>query len=569
MDFVPHAVTGLVSALVPSTNVDVRLYSGILAGGIARAIMSNIQNFTEYVPMKLRSNCLYISEYTTTEEGRINPIYEQLQEYIVFKHFQGINFAQVIPKKGEITILPRAGLRFKDTFLGKSLELRVHSEQSKEKSNSTISISSFQLSTDELKQFVKHICKLEKTLHSTITVFRSINHNVKPENGRIEWDKIFVKTNKTLENTIYCDSVKKTLFDDIEWFMKNESWFMKRGMSYNKCYLLHGPPGTGKTSVTKIIANKYNLPVFILDLQSIKSDSELTRIVSEIIYLAENRYILSIEDIDRCSIFRDKYYEEREQNISIPCFLNFLDGIVETHGCIRIFSANDISVLENHSSANAIFRPGRIDTKVFIPHCNEDQLLKLFALFFEEDLTSISISKEIKICPAQFINMMTKSTKQEVIDFLQTGSNSANEVQQTNPTNSTNQTKRRTTQRKKTSLEKLQHEKKDLAKIEKIMENMFNRSEKIREKLYTKVSILERKKKRNAEQELSLTQKHRCVKKVGLVTNVVEPPQIILTPSQIGSKDDDDDDLVHEGEESLSRKDSNVRRSLRIKKNKI
>lgn len=534
MDFIPHAVTGLVSALLPSTNIDVRMYSGILAGGIVRSIMSSVSSITDFIPTRLRSNCLYISEYEAggSDIGKINPIFEQLQEYIVFTHLKRINLAQVIPKKGEITILPRAGLKFQDSYLGKSLCLYVTSDSSsssssssvtssQSRSKSTICISSAQLTTSELREFVQHICKLEKTLHSTIVVYRSIIHaDQKDRSGHIEWDKVFIKTNKTLENTIYSHKVMKNLFDDVEWFMNNEEWFTKRGMSHKRCYLLHGPPGTGKTSVTKILGNKYKLPVFLLDLQSIKSDSDLSKIVSEISYLADGRYILSIEDIDRCTMFRDRYYEDRERCVSIPCFLNFLDGIVETHGCIRIFSANDVNQLEQHASAPAMFRPGRIDVKVLIQHCDEKQLAMMFQIFFEETLDdTIVISKELVICPSQFIHIMTRFHKSDVVEYLTSGKIRGESIDSILSSKSGDvggglapsarvkygDKKRRQGREKQTPIEELKRDSKELAKMEKMMERVFNRTEKIREKLYTKVSILERKKKRITERGQVLT----------------------------------------------------------------
>jgi hypothetical protein len=545
MDFIPHAVTGLVSALLPSTNLDVRMYSGILAGGIVRSIMSNVSSITDFIPTRLRSNCLYISEFDAGGGGdgnmsKINPIFEQLQEYIVFTHLKKINLAQVIPKKGEITILPRVGLKFHDSYLGKSLNIYVasgssssvtssassvsSSSSSQSQSKSTICISSAQLTTSELREFVQHICKLEKTLHSTIVVHRSIIHaEQKDRPGHIVWDKVFIKTNKTLENTIYSDKVMKTLFDDVDWFMHNEEWFTKRGMSYKRCYLLHGPPGTGKTSVTKILANKYKLPVFLLDLQSIKSDSDLSKIVSEISYLADGRYILSIEDIDRCTMFRDRYYEDRERCVSIPCFLNFLDGIVETHGCIRIFSANDVNQLEQHASAPAMFRPGRIDVKVLIQHCDEKQLTLMFQIFFEEALDdTIVISKELVICPSQFIHIMTRFPKSDVVEYLTSGKIRGESIDSILSSKSGGggdhsnsgmapsawkygDKKRRQGRKKQTPIQELQKDSKDLAKMEKMMERVFNRTEKIRDKLYTKVSILERKKKRISERGEMLT----------------------------------------------------------------
>ena len=46
------------------------------------------------------------------------------------------------------------------------------------------------------------------------------------------------------------------LLDDLEWFLKDETrtFYAKHGIPYHRCYLLHGEPGTGKTSFMNSVA---------------------------------------------------------------------------------------------------------------------------------------------------------------------------------------------------------------------------------------------------------------------------------------------------------------------------
>lgn len=41
---------------------------------------------------------------------------------------------------------------------------------------------------------------------------------------------------------------------DIQTFLSKHAWYEKRGIPYRRGYLLHGPPGTGKTSTIEAIA---------------------------------------------------------------------------------------------------------------------------------------------------------------------------------------------------------------------------------------------------------------------------------------------------------------------------
>ena len=50
--------------------------------------------------------------------------------------------------------------------------------------------------------------------------------------------------------------MKRPLLDDLEWFLKDETrtFYAKHGIPYHRCYLLHGEPGTGKTSFMNSVA---------------------------------------------------------------------------------------------------------------------------------------------------------------------------------------------------------------------------------------------------------------------------------------------------------------------------
>lgn len=304
-----------------------------------------------------------------------------------------------------------------------------------------------------------------------------------------------MKTNKTLENTIYSEETMQKLFNDVDWFINNEDWFKQRGMSYKRGYILHGPPGCGKTSVSKILANKYKLPIFVLDLQSLANNSEFTRLATEINYLTDKRYIISIEDLDRTDMFKRYYNDSYEKCVTIQCFLNFLDGIVETHGRICIFSANDIDVLNSHPSSTAMFRPGRIDCQIEITYCTRKQLSKLFYLFFSKEVSEDVINPSIQISPAQFLNIMTKCSEEKVLEYLTSTPSDrlaiessdtmlSSLVESDQSTSKRSRRNRRNRHRKpKTKLELLAAKRKTLTRMEKMIQTCMNRSNRIRESI--------------------------------------------------------------------------------------
>ena len=79
--------------------------------------------------------------------------------------------------------------------------------------------------------------------------------------------------------------------DSIESFLGMEQEYTNRNLPYKRGFLLHGQPGTGKTSIISHVAKKHDLNLYILDSKSIKN-------ISSLAYRMRPNSILVIEDID-------------------------------------------------------------------------------------------------------------------------------------------------------------------------------------------------------------------------------------------------------------------------------
>ena len=69
-------------------------------------------------------------------------------------------------------------------------------------------------------------------------------------------------------------SALSLLKNDFESFFERESWFREKQLPFRRGYLLHGPPGNGKTTAVRAMMSSRGLSVYTIRLFDRRRDDD-------------------------------------------------------------------------------------------------------------------------------------------------------------------------------------------------------------------------------------------------------------------------------------------------------
>jgi chaperone BCS1 len=223
-----------------------------------------------------------------------------------------------------------------------------------------------------------------------------------------EWSCPVYIQKRPLETVIINRKVKNKLLKDIDYFIANREWFLKRGMPYKMAYVIYGPPGTGKTSLVKAMASHYNRNVYSLNLSAMSDDSLVQALCS-----VKPQSLVLIEDFDTNNTVKARHYRAHSGNssnadavvmddvseksphesenqtlatvmagferLTLSGLLNTLDGIVSLNDIIIFMTTNHLEDIDP-----ALIRKGRVDYIVELPCLTDVEIREYIKLMFPD-----------------------------------------------------------------------------------------------------------------------------------------------------------------------------------------
>ncbi|XP_031777197.1 mitochondrial chaperone BCS1 [Nasonia vitripennis] len=190
------------------------------------------------------------------------------------------------------------------------------------------------------------------------------------------------KKQRPIESVILDTGIAEKIVKDCREFIDNVSWYSDRGIPYRRGYLLHGPPGCGKSSFITALAGDLERGICVLNLSDrLLSDDRLNHLLA----IAPQQTIILLEDIDAVFVSREESAEVKAayqglNSVTLSGLLNALDGVASSEGRILFMTTNYLDRLDP-----ALIRPGRVDYKEYIGWCSATQLEQMFVRFYQSD----------------------------------------------------------------------------------------------------------------------------------------------------------------------------------------
>ena len=183
---------------------------------------------------------------------------------------------------------------------------------------------------------------------------------------------------RPLESVILDKGIKERIVDDVKLFLRSSQRYYDRGIPYSRGYLLHGPPGSGKSSFIKALAGELDYNIAILNLSERgMTDDRLNHLLAN----TPKRSLVLLEDADAAFANRRQADSDgyRGANVTFSGLLNALDGVDSAEERIIFLTTNHFEQLDS-----ALIRPGRVDMTVRLGEATRWQAGLLWDRFYGE-----------------------------------------------------------------------------------------------------------------------------------------------------------------------------------------
>ena len=223
----------------------------------------------------------------------------------------------------------------------------------------------------------------------------------------VQWELFGAMPYRKLATVSLPGGMETDILEDVRRFYGERDIYNRLGRPYKRVYCLHGPPGTGKTSIVSAIASELRKPLAIFNVDSLRDDTFI-----ELISRLPKGAVMLFEDVD--ALFKTRHNEDghRARNatssngarnatsstggMTFSTLLNTLDGILHPNGTLIFMTTNHLDMLDS-----ALHRPGRVDRLIHVGLSSVDQRIALWnSMFPKVEPPPILTKENLQISPA-------------------------------------------------------------------------------------------------------------------------------------------------------------------------
>lgn len=223
------------------------------------------------------------------------------------------------------------------------------------------------------RELIQALAQEGKKYIATMKQVQQNNIQIWINNGNSSYSSINPKPKRKSKSLILENNLYNRLFNDIQNYLHDQAIYLNRGIPWKRGYLLHGPPGNGKSSLIFTLASELNKDLYIINLKSVCNDADLLGLFNR-----SAGDIIVIEDID-CILDKRSITGNEKFGVTFSGLLNAIDGITSSEGSILFMTTNHKDKLDS-----ALIRPGRVDQTYYLGNASRKQIFEMYRKFYPE-----------------------------------------------------------------------------------------------------------------------------------------------------------------------------------------